>query len=471
MPNNKNKSSTRPIHAPTPICTNAKPTARSLNALLPFGLLPTHQPTTRETQPLAPELLNQLLASKHTLITGPSGSGKSTLLTQLKETLQYKHQTVINQSDLPIESPTLPIINLFESPLNQTLSLLSAVGLAEPKLWTQPATTLSTGEHARLQIARLIDRALQSDLPTTILIDELATPLDRLTARSLGASLIKAFNRFPSIKLIAAAAHEDLPTYLDTDLLIRAANRAILPNQYTPEPITYEPGTIEDYRALKPHHYIASDPASIAQITRATRTCPITNTTHLAAVLVVAYPTLNASWRDRAWPGRYTSSTKSQNAKRINAELRCLARIITASNARGLSIASTLVRNYLSNPLTPVTEALAAMGSTNPFLKIAGMTEYPVPHSPTDLRLLDTLHHLNQTPHNLLFPPLPLGEGRGEGLSSSQLHPLLTRELQTWARARNLNPHAENLAHHAAFRLLTQPRAYTHVNNNGGQQS
>lgn len=451
MPIKKNTASTRPINAPTPICTAAKPTARSLSALLPFGLLPIQQPKTQTKHTLSPQLLNHLNTSKLTLITGPSGSGKTTLLNELHKTLQKKHQTIITQADLPPEPATLPIVNLLIAPLNQTLAILSAVGLAQPNLWSQPARTLSTGEHARLQIARLIDRAIQISSPTTILIDELATPLDRLTARSLSASLVKAINRFPNIKLIAAAAHEDLPIFLDTDLLINAADHSILPNQYTPEPITYEQGTVADYHALKPHHYINSDPVSIAQITRATRTCPITKTTHLAAVLVVAYPTLNASWRHRAWPNRYTTNNKSQNAKRINIELRRLARIITAPNARGLSIASTLVRNYLSNPLTPATEALAAMGSINPFFKAAGMTEYKIPHSPTDLRLLDTLHHLNQTPTDLLY--------------QTQHHPLLIRELQTWARARNINPNAPNLAAHAAFRLLTQPRAYTHVKN------
>lgn len=455
MPSNKNKASTRPIHAPTPIQTQATPTARSLNALLPFGLLPTHQHITRTSHPISSDLLAHINRSPITLITGPSGSGKSTLLSTLRSTLQVplqsKHQTSITESNLPPESTTLPIVNLFNTPLNQTLSLLSAVGLAEPKLWSQPAHTLSTGEHARLKIARLIDLAIQQSTPTTILIDELATPLDRLTARALCASLAKALKRFPTLKLIAAAAHEDLPIYLNTTLLINASDQSIIPNQYTPEPIHYEPGTVADYHALKPHHYISSNPVSIAQVNRATRTCPITQTKHLAAVLVVAYPTLNASWRNRAWPNRYITPDKSNNAKRINSELRRLSRIITHPNARGLGIASTLVRNYLNNPLTPATEALAAMGSINPFFKAAGMTEYKVPQPPTDLRLLDALHHLKLTPTDLLNQPQP--------------HPLLIRELQTWARARNINPHAPNLATHAAFRLLTEPRAYTHVNN------
>jgi ABC-type transport system involved in cytochrome c biogenesis ATPase subunit len=442
MTNPRPKKYTRPFHAPRAIPTPAHLSNRANQALLPFGLLPQHTTSPHLHTPLPTLLLNQLTSAKLTLITGHSGSGKSTLL----RALQHSFSNTITANDLPTPDPTKPIVNLFNTPLNQTLQLLSQVGLAQPNLWSLPAQALSTGEQSRLQLARLIDAAPPY---STILIDELATPLDRLTARSLGASINKLIKHTPSIKIIAAAAHEDLPTYLNTNLLINADDLSILPNQYTPETITYEPGTIDDYHALKHHHYLGADPASIARIDRAMRTCPVTYTRILAGVLVVAYPTLNASWRDRAWPGRYTTACKSTNAKRVNAELRRLSRIIIDPRSRSLSIASTLVRNYLANPLTPATEALAAMGSVSPFLHAAGMTEYPVPQAPNDLRLLDCLHHLDLTPNDLL--------------RKHAFDPLLQRELKTWARTKNIDPNHDSLPHFAAFKLLTQPRAYTHA--------
>jgi len=450
MTTQQNKK-TRPLCAPATITTPATPTPQSLSALLPFGLLPTPQSKDGKDHAhqckLSSRLLNKIHASPLTLITGPSGSGKSTLL----NTLQQKLPITITPTDLPPINQSHPIVNLFNQPLNQTLAILSSTGLAEPKLWALPERALSTGEQARLQIARLISIANPN---STIILDELATPLDRLTARALCASLSKLIKRAsstaPSMKIIAAAAHEDLPSFLDTNLLINASDHTILPSQYKEEPITYEPGTINDYHALKHHHYIQSDPVSIAKITRAIRHCPVTNTPTLAGILVVAYPTLNSTHRNRAWPNRYTTNNKSHNATKVNKELRRLARVIIDPRSRGLGIASTLVRNYLANPITPATEALAAMGSINPFFKAAGMTEYPIPHTPTDDRLLDTLHHLNQTPHQLLNP-------------STTLDPLLTRELKTWARAKNLNPNDPCLPACAAFKLLTKPCAYTHV--------
>lgn len=435
--------------APTTITTPATITERATNALLPFGLIPKHSPSTTHKAPPPQHLLHQISNANLTLITGPSGSGKSTLLRALQRALPK----TITADDLPLPDPTIPIVNLFPTPLTQTLQLLSQVGLAQPNLWSLPAQALSTGEQSRLQLARLIDAAKPN---TTIIIDELATPLDRLTARSLGASINTLLKHNPSLKIIAAAAHEDLPSYLNTNLLINASDHTILPSQYAQETITYEPGTIDDYQTLKHHHYLGADPASIARIDRAMRTCPVTQSPILAGVLVVAYPTLNASWRHRAWPGRYTTTCKSINAKRVNAELRRLSRIIIDPRSRSLSIASTLVRNYLANPITPATEALAAMGSTNPFLKSAGMTEYPIPHAPNDLRLLDCLHHLNMSPSDLI--------------NTQQTNPLLQRELKTWARTKNIDPNHNSLPHFAAFKLLTQPRAYTHVQNNTQEQ-
>ncbi len=437
---------TRPFHAPRPIPTPAAVTPRATSALLPFGLLPQHTTSPHHSTPLPTikqtQLLNQITRANLTLITGHSGSGKSTLLNTLRRSLP----NTITANDLPLPDPTKPIVNLFTTPLTQTLQLLSQVGLAQPNLWSLPAHALSTGEQSRLQLARLLDAAKPN---TTILIDELATPLDRLTARSLCASINKLITHNSALHIIAAAAHEDLPTYLNTDLLISADDLSILPNQYTPETITYEPGTIDDYHTLKHHHYLGADPASIVRIDRAMRTCPVTKSQILAGVLVVAYPTLNASWRDRAWPKRYTTACKSTNAKRVNAELRRLSRIIIDPRSRSLSIASTLVRNYLDNPLTPATEALAAMGNFNPFFKAAGMTEYPIPHTPSDLRLLDCLHHLGMSPSDLI--------------NTHQSNPLLKRELKTWARTKNIDPNHNSLPSYAAFKLLTQPRAYTHA--------
>jgi len=452
----KKATSTRRFCATTRVLSPVMPTRRSVNALLPFGLCPARNSDgDRCATELNPSLLAPIQSSSLTLITGPSGSGKSTLLRSLvvrhAQSGSANPTQCITPGDLGEIDQSVPIVNLFTQPLDDTLSLLSAVGLAEPTLWGLPECALSTGQQARLQVARLFSHASAG---STIILDELATPLDRLTARSLCSSLKKVVDHFPEIRIIAAGAHEDLPAFLDTDLLINAADSAILPNRFVQERIIYEMGTLDDYHALKQHHYISRDPASIVRVDRAMRRCPVTDALVLAGVLVVAYPTLNSSWRDRAWPGRYTTSDKSANAKRVNKEIRRLARIIVDPRSRGMGIASTLVRNYLVAPLTDATEACAAMGSTNPFFKHAGMIEYPIPLHPTDLRLLDALTHLDMTPHTLLDQSAPVD-------------PLIEREISIWARSKSLDPNDPEIQRHAAFKLLTKPCAFTHSRQRG----
>ncbi len=441
----KKKSSTRRAHRPVECSTPARITRRALDALLPFGLIPIRsddEDTHRRA--LDPDLVNRIERSSITLITGCSGSGKSTMLQQIREQLPR----TVHADDLDEPDPSVPILNLFTGSLETTMSLLSATGLGEPKLWTLPARALSTGEQARLDLARLIDA---SDPGTMIVIDEFAMPLDRLTARALCATLRRLVDRM-GLRIIVAGAHEDLTEFLHADLVIHAQNQSAHDGNPCEEQVEIVPGSIEDYHALKRHHYIGSDPANPCLYLRADRRCPVTRDRVLAGVLVMSHPTINGSWRSRAWPGRYNSGDKRKDASMINAEIRSIARIIIDPRSRGLGIATRLVNAYLSNPLSPCTEAIAAMGSVMPFFKRAGMTAYPMIPTRHDARLLDALEHAGFTPHDVL------SEALGD--------PFIVRELRTWARVRKIDLEAHTLdtiGTLAAVRLLSKPVAFTHT--------
>ena len=430
----------RPIAPPKPVHTRASVSPNCARAVAAFGVVAHPDPNTTFTPPTLPiETLNHIRSSTLTLITGHSGSGKSTLL----RTLRKQCAPIATSPPKPDLSRCL--LDQFNLPLHDTLALLSRVGLAEPQLWPLRITNLSTGQRARFDLARQLTHAQPHE---TIILDEFGSTLDRATCASI-ASPLKRLAQERNLKLICAGAHEDLPLILDTDTLIDAPSRTIIPSRYTPEPITIEPGTRSDYDALKHHHYRTHDPANIAHILRATRTTH-TAQTILAGVLVVAYPTLNARWRTRAYPGRYDTTDTKHNAHRLNNELRTLARVIVEPRSRALGIASKLVRTYLAHPLTPITEAFAAMGAVSPFLARAGMTEYGPHRSTQDLRLLDALHHEHRTPLDLLNP-------------STTLTPLLTRELQIWARSKKHDPNDPSLRTHSATSLIATPLAYAHT--------
>ncbi len=142
-----------------------------------------------------------------------------------------------------------------------------------------------------------------------------------------------------------------------------------------------EVGTRADYVGLARFHYRAGLPATFAKVLRARMDGGV------VGVLVVSMPTLNARWRDLAWPSRYSSGPMRARAQRINDELRTISRVVVDPRYRGLGVARSLVRAYLDAPLTPATESMAMMGGVCPFLSKAGMTTYRLGPSRRDVRL------------------------------------------------------------------------------------
>jgi len=266
------------------------------------------------------------------------------------------------------------------------------------------------------------------------------------------------------VTLVLACAHEDLEAMLEPDLVIDMNNNT--PDRVrdacepVAQPIRIEQGTMADYQALAHLHYRGAKPATHTLILRAIRSVPIVGEL-LAGVLVVSMPTLNGAWRARAWPGFFSSKSKSINAKRINTHLRCISRVIVEPRSRGLSVASMLVRAYLRSPQTPATEAIAAMGAVCPFFERAGMHAYQLPPTLDDLRLIDALTHQHACPDDLITHPIAPGS-------------LIERELITWSKARKLigagipdHSTITRLAPIAACRLMSKPRAYAHVKHQG----
>lgn len=154
--------------------------------------------------------------------------------------------------------------------------------------------------------------------------------------------------------------------------------------------LTIAPGTIDDYRALAHLHYRAAEPATIDLILRAidpeepwgwhraSARCAFPP--HLpAAVLIISRPPLNGAWRSLAWPGWLDLLSPRDRALAINAELRVISRVIVRPPYRALGLARRLVQHYLAAPLTPRTEALAAMAVASPFFERAGMQRHNPP--------------------------------------------------------------------------------------------
>lgn len=181
-------------------------------------------------------------------------------------------------------------------------------------------------------------------------------------------------------------------------------------------------GDRRDWEALSRFHYVAGAPATVVGVLA----IDAPGEREPAGVLVVSMPTLDAPWRERAWPGRYRSGagvSKREAACRLNAEVRTISRVVVDPRWRGMGLARRLVGAYLRDPLTPATEAAAAMGACCPFFALAGMREFHLPPTRAAARLSGVLSGLGVTALDLAC----WGAGR-------EAPALLRRELRLWAR-------------------------------------
>lgn len=233
--------------------------------------------------------------------------------------------------------------------------------------------------------------------------------------------------------------------------------------------VRIRPGTIADYELLAPFHYRAGRPATIRHILAAVSSespdhpAPAKEST--VAVLVVSNPTLEGRWRHLAWPGEFRSGRKAKDARRLNEMLRTISRVIVEPRWRGLGLATRLVRTYLQHPLTPYTDAAAAMGLCCPFFRAAGMREWALPPTRRDQRLVAAIARAGLEPWQLLEPVFPR--------AAHAIDARLERCLRRWAAdSRTTRELAAadlpRLARAAALAVSCRPVAYTWPNHPGG---
>jgi ABC-type ATPase with predicted acetyltransferase domain len=117
--------------------------------------------------------------------------------------------------------PDLPVVDCFDGrPLDQTLPLLSRLGLAEAWTYLRPPRQISTGQRFRLRLAIALARA--ADWPRSIITcDEFAATLDPLTAAIAARSLRRAIRPRSACRAILAGSREDLLPALAPDRIIQ----------------------------------------------------------------------------------------------------------------------------------------------------------------------------------------------------------------------------------------------------------
>jgi GNAT superfamily N-acetyltransferase len=400
--------------------TALSPRARRAAAMFGVPSAPSRavHPALAGAHDVARALLERLTprpSGRLVLLVGPSGSGKSTALTSLiTEARRTRPVHVVDRPALDaLATRTRPIVDCFRADLPVALRTLAAFGLADATLFPYSPSLLSDGQRWRLALAIAAERvdAGRARTPALVAIDEFAAVLDRPTAQSTAAGLRRWLNRLAAADcaaarapdVVVATAHADLELALRPDIIIEfdlhTPPRIRFPGADTPASPTsldlphalrISPDAADDFRHLSRFHYRTSRPAAFVHILRAHDADAPLDAPPIG-VLAVSMPTLNGRWRDLAWPGRYAGPDRRCAARRLNRELRCISRVIVDPRRRGCGVATALVRAYLHAPLTPATEAVAAMAACCPFFRRAGMTEYALAPSPRDARLADAI--------------------------------------------------------------------------------
>jgi hypothetical protein len=244
-----------PIPQMRVVNVSSPPTTRLLRACAAFGLALRHAPNPTPTDTRRPRrpadarrILRSLAPGRIALITGPSGGGKSSLLQDISAQAAQTPEHILPLPHPPREAP---IIDLIPGPLAEAIATLARAGLGDATLLPRTPAELSEGERFRFRLAltmaqihRATDFAAHGSRthlkeqtprrsrcempatptpPTTILIDEFASTLDRTTARCLCHALRRWLARTNEqgsrVRLIIATAHHDVARWLEPDLV------------------------------------------------------------------------------------------------------------------------------------------------------------------------------------------------------------------------------------------------------------
>lgn len=178
-----------------------------LRACAIFGLAPEELAAAHTPPRFARALLGGLAGAERVLILGPSGAGKSTLLASLAAQHAAQGRRIVRPPEL---RRGVRVIDQMPGSAEQVLGILAAAGLSEAGLLARTPAELSEGQRQRLRLARAMAMVERMRSRTAVLvIDELGSSLDRVTALGVCASLSR-WARRGRVRLVAATNREEL---------------------------------------------------------------------------------------------------------------------------------------------------------------------------------------------------------------------------------------------------------------------
>jgi hypothetical protein len=145
--------------------------------------------------------------------------------------------------------------------------------------------------------------------------------------------------------------------------------------EFLPGRFTLTRGSVRDYDALAPFHYLRGRPATFAdiRIVRYHARDHPSETSRLVAVGVLSYPIPSSASRERFLNREHFS--RRENLDFANRHIRTISRVIVHPQFRSLGLSTLLVRCLCRHCTTRYVEAIARMGQIHPFFQRAGMRQ------------------------------------------------------------------------------------------------
>lgn len=183
-----------------------------------FDLPASRQPTA-SPQPLQSLPIPQ--SGQVMLISGASGAGKSSLLRRIVAHEEHIGRRIIDLARLVL--PDAPAVDcLPDLPLEQALALLGQMGLGEAWTYLRTPAELSDGQRWRLRLAVALHEFERDPArPATLICDEFAALLDRVTAAIVSRAIRRVIDTHPSLAAVVATSHDDVALPLKPDRIVR----------------------------------------------------------------------------------------------------------------------------------------------------------------------------------------------------------------------------------------------------------
>jgi len=241
------------------------------------------------------------------------------------------------------------------------------------------------------------------------------------------------------------------------------------------EQISIRRCSYRNYKELASFHYRAGNPPAVvsdvfgAFFKRVGGR--VGNSDRLVGIIVYARPALHLAMRNKATRGRYLpGKNASAIYRRLNREVKTIARVVVDPQFRGIGLAVRLVAETMPLVGALYVESLAAMGKVNPFFEKAGMARWPSRVSENSQRFIAALRSVGIKRE--LIPSTELLEKAIADLPPDQrrlvirqMYDALDNYQRTWTSRKIKRDWSKDLKRVSA-NMLNQPEYYIWRNPN-----